>query len=324
LRILFAGNPAIAIPSLHALSEMECNGQDVKIAGVLTNPDSVQGRKAVLVPTDVSAAATDLSEKRLQNGFPPIVQLKHEKITKQVREEISELKCDLLVCFALGCIFGPKCLSLFSMGGINMHPSLLPRYRGPSPIPAVILGGDKETGVTIQRIALEMDAGDILAQEKIPLDGRETTASLSGIAAAVAAQMLPSVINGLMAGTVNTMPQTGEPVLSELITREHGHIDWKLDAIKIDAMVRAYFPWPLCHTSRGTEDLYILEGCVIKSEKTDAQAGTVLGIDRDKGILVQTGDGVYAVSVLQRQAKKAMDWKSFLNGARDFIGSRLE
>ena len=324
MRILFAGSPAIAVPSLAALSQMECGGLDFQVAGVLTNPDSAKGRKGIALPTEVSAAAVALSEERRQKGFPPLAQIKFDRVDGSARGQIASLKCDLLVCFAFGCIFGPKCLSLFSLGGINVHPSLLPRYRGPTPIPAAILAGDRETGVSIQKIALECDCGDILAQEKVFLNGRETTASLSIIAAAKAAGMLPSVLKGIASGTIAAVPQMGEPVYTSMISREQGRIDWESGAVQIDAMIRAYNPWPLCYTRLGGEDLYILEASVVESEYTGKAAGTILGIDRNHGILVQTGDGVLAVTVLQRQAKKALDWKSFLNGARDFIGSRLE
>ncbi|MCL2832712.1 MAG: methionyl-tRNA formyltransferase [Treponema sp.] len=322
MRILFAGSPAIAVPSLTALSAMD--GSSVQVAGVLTNPDTLHGRKGGAVPTEISAAASILSAEQQARGSQPIVQLKFDRIGAQARNQIAALNCDLLVCFAYGRIFGPKCLSLFKLGAINVHPSLLPRYRGPAPIQAAILGRDKETGVTIQRIAAEMDTGEILAQEKIPLNGRETAASLSLIAADLAGRMLPLVINDLMNGTLKPRPQTGEVINSFIISREQGRIDWNLAAAEIDARVRAFNPWPFCYTRFGGEDLYILEGSVIEYAYTGQPAGTVLGIDRNYGILIQTGDGTFAVSVLQRQAKKALAWKLFLNGARDFLGARLE
>ncbi|MDR0472832.1 MAG: methionyl-tRNA formyltransferase [Treponema sp.] len=327
MRILFAGSPEIAVPSLKALSGMETAGETA-LAGILTNPDSRRGRSGNIEPTEVSEAAEALSSVRKEQGFPAIAQLKFEELNAQAREETASLKADLLVSFAYGRIFGPKFLSMFPGGGINIHPSLLPKYRGPTPIPAAILNRDNETGITIQSLAREMDAGSILAQERISLNGRETTASLSGIAAAKAAEMLPALIRSLLAGKVTAKPQTGEAVYCYLITKEQGLLDWKKSAVEIDAQIRAYTPWPLSFTRLGNETLYILEGAVFEKEfpsvsPPDKLPGTVIGIDRDHGILIQTGEGVYAVSRLQWQAKKALDWKAFYNGARNFSGSVL-
>ena len=333
MKILFAGSPAIAVPSLLALSEMECaeppGKSNIRLAGILTNQDSPQGRKSALVPTEVSLAAAALSRERVEKGFAPIAQLKFNKLGSQARGQAASLECDLLVCFAYGRFFGPKFLSLFPMGGINIHPSLLPRFRGPSPIAAAILSGDRETGISIQTIAAEMDAGLLLGQEKIPLSGRETSASLNETAALKSAQMLKSLIPAMAGGLIQPQPQIGEPVYCKMIAKEDGRLDWSQSASKIDAMVRAYNPWPLCYTSWKEENIFFYEGRVfdkaapVKDKPPHGIPGSVLGMERDYGILIQTGDGVYAVSRIQRQAKKAMDWKAFLNGTQDFIGSVL-
>jgi methionyl-tRNA formyltransferase len=317
------------------LSEMECNGDDSHLAGVLTNPDSLQGRKSVLVPTEISAAATALSAERQGKGFPPIVQIKPEKLDAHAREQVAALHCDILISFAYGRIFGPKFLGLFPMGGINIHPSLLPRFRGPSPITAAILARDYETGITIQKLGPEMDAGAILTQERIALTGKETTASLGEIVSVRAALMLRGLIPALGRGSVNHRFQEGEPVYCSLIKKEQGSLDWNLGAEEIDARVRAYDPWPLCFTHWNGEELYILEGRKVTSDSVEpvpkklasdsveSVPGLVVGTG-EYGILIQTGDGVYAISRLQRKAKKALGWKDFLNGSRDFMGSRLD
>jgi methionyl-tRNA formyltransferase len=181
MRILFAGSPAIAIPSLEALTKLDLEGDRFQLVGVLTNPDTKRSRRGEPEPTDIGVAAGRLVEAA-GSAKLPLVQFKSEKLDGAARDAIAILKPDLLVSFAYGRIFGPKFLGLFPMGGINVHPSLLPKYRGAAPIPAAILGREGETGVTIQRLALQMDAGDILAQERFPLNGRETTLSLSEIA----------------------------------------------------------------------------------------------------------------------------------------------
>ncbi|GHV75111.1 methionyl-tRNA formyltransferase [Spirochaetia bacterium] len=310
MRILFAGSPAIAVPTLESLVRLG-------LVGVLTNADTKRGRRGGLEPTDVGAAADHLS------GTMPeaVPQFKPVTLDGAVRDAIAALKPDLLVSFAYGRIFGPKFLSLFPLGGINIHPSLLPKYRGATPIPAAILGRERETGVTIQRLALEMDAGDILAQEHIPLDGRETTESLSEIAAEKGAELCIRVIRTLDKAA-GKRQNNDEASYCGLIRSEDGLIDWSQGAADIDAKIRAYTPWPLCRTVHGKEILYILEG-EPRAHAGDAAPGVVLGIDKNAGILVQTGDGILAVRRLQYAAKKALAWRDFLNGARDFIGARL-
>jgi len=304
---------------------MELEGKDLSIAGILTNPDSKRGRHAVNVPTDVSAAALDLDVKRAERGLKPIVQLKPEKPDVAFMAEAASLNADLLVSFAYGTIFRPEFLSLFPMGGINIHPSLLPKYRGASPIPAVILAREKETGICIQRLAPEMDTGDILATDRFELSGRETALSLSETVSFRAARLLAELISKIASGAACGSPQEGKSVYCREIKKEAGRIDWNKSALYIDAQVRAFTPWPLSFTGRAGDTLFILEAESL-TNKPDAASpppGTVLGTDKTKGVLIQTGDGVLAVRKLQWQAKKPLDWKDFCNGTRDFTGSRL-
>jgi len=339
MRILYAGTPAIAVPCLEALSEMELAGEGVILAGVLTNPDAVR-RHGRPEPSDVSAAAARLDAGRMERGLAPIVQLKPAKLDSRARDEAIDLWPDLLVSFAYGRIFGPSFLALFLQGGINIHPSLLPKYRGASPIPAQILAGDKKTGICIQRLAAEMDAGDIIAKDEFTLSGRETALSLSGTVSVRAARLLRELLRDVCRDNKCydgadfaslARPQEGEAVYCRTIKKEDGLIDWNKSAVKIDAQIRAYTPWPLSFTCRGKDTLIILEaepleqaaiaGCI--APETAAPPGTVLGVDKSRGILIQTGDGILAVSRLQWQTKKALDWKAFCNGERGFINSCL-
>jgi methionyl-tRNA formyltransferase len=317
LRVLFAGSPGIAAAALETLVRMEASGR-VELAGLLTNPDSSRGRSGRREPTETAAAAMALEKGRSRGSIPV---LKPERLDARAREAVSALNPDLLVSFAYGRIFGPRFLEIFPQGGLNIHPSLLPRYRGPAPIQAAILNRDRETGITIQRLALEMDAGDILAREAFPLTLRETAASLSETAALKGAALLEKLLSGeLPPGR----PQEGVPVYCSLMAKEDGLIDWGRSALDIDAQIRAFNPWPLCFTRRGETPLYILEALALEDAgDSSSPPGTVLGTDKARGILVQTGRGVLAVSRLQLPAKKALDWKSFLNGVRDFGASPL-
>jgi methionyl-tRNA formyltransferase len=323
MRILFAGSPGIALPALEALINPEMAGI-CRLAGVLTNPDSPRGRHGRPEPTEVGAALPGLAARLAEQGRPAPALLRPEKLDQEARDAVAALKPDLLVSFAYGRIFGPKFLALFPRGGINIHPSLLPKYRGPTPIQAAILNREEETGISIQALALEMDAGDILVQERFPLSGRETAAALGEQAAQKSAALLPPLLREIARGEVPGRPQNpGEAVYCSLITKEMGRIDWSRDARDIDAQVRAFTPWPRCLTRQGIRDLYILEGRPYAGSGETEAPGTVLGVDKNRGILIQTGKGIFAAERLQYPTKKALDWRTFLNGAQGFIGSRL-
>jgi methionyl-tRNA formyltransferase len=324
MRIIFAGSPSIAVPALQAIAALAGNSpDDFSLAGILTNPDSPKGRGGSAEPTEIGMAAARLLEQ-LPGSNSPII-LKPEKLDALAREQTAKIKPDLLVSFAYGHIFGPKFLELFPLGGINIHPSLLPRYRGPTPIPQAILNRDAQTGITIQRLALEMDSGDILVQEAVPLTGRETTASLGEVMAQRAAALLPDVLRGIASGTLRGKKQNhAEASYCSLIAKEDGIMDWNKSAGEIEARIRAFTPWPQCWTRHGDQKLFILKAGLFEGEHGgNAVPGGVLGIDKQQGILIQTGKGILAVTELQYQAKKVLEWKAFLNGARNFMGCVL-
>jgi len=309
MRIIFAGSPEIALLSLLKLS------LNFDIVAVLTNPDKITGRGRKIQYNPVKTKAIELGLKVLQP----------ETLGRSVREEITILNPDLLVVFAYGKIFGPRFLSLFPMGGINVHPSLLPKYRGSSPILTAILNGDNETGITIQRINLEMDTGTVLKQKIIMLDGSETTESLSKLASEEGSELLVSCIRNLDSGTINeNLQDESKASYCKKINKEDGLINWNESALLIDRKIRAYTPWPKAYTFFREKKLMLLQA---KPKPTSADLisvpGTVLGFDKSDGILIQTGDGVLSVQLLQLQSKKANNWKSFINGMQNFTGSVL-
>jgi methionyl-tRNA formyltransferase len=271
-------------------------------------------------PPPVKAAAAEL-------GLPVF---QPEKLDAAFRASVRELSPDILVVAAYGKIFGPRFLACFPRGGINLHPSLLPRYRGPCPINAAILGGDPETGITIQSIALEMDAGDIIAQEKIPLTGKETAPALTETAAKKGAEVLARVLDQIAAGTaVYTRQDASLATCCGLLSREQGKINWNDGAVHIERMIRAFDPWPGAWTLFRGEPLRILAAEPLpEPQALDAGGprpgpGEVLGVDTNRGILIQTQNGLLAVRELQLQSKKAMNFASFINGVRGFTGSVL-
>ena len=310
MRVLFAGSPAIAVPSLEAL----CNTEGIEMAGVLTNADTAKGRHGAPQPTEVGKAAL-----RLLN----IPVIKPEKLDMSVRESINSLKPDILISFAYGRIFGPKFMALFPLGGINIHPSLLPKYRGPSPVQAAILNRDTATGISIQKLAAQMDSGDILASRELQLTGKETASYLSGIFSVMAAEMITDVLLKIADGTLVPVKQNHSLAsYCPLIKKDDGIINWNRRAADIEAKIRAFDIWPLCRTIHNGRELILLKADVYEGHTLDKDAknGQVLGIDKNNGILIQTGDGILSVTQLQYQAKKALHWRDFLNGARDFAG----
>ena len=319
IKILYAGSPEAARITLEKLfdSKTTCG---FEIVGVLSNPPSAKGRHKDLIPTPVAAFANE-------KGIPVFTP---EHLDSAARDQIRPLGSDLLVCFAYGHIFGPKFLEMFPLGGINLHPSLLPKYRGCTPVPAAILNRDSQTAVTIQTLGLKMDEGDILAQTIVELKGTETGESLLNYSAEEGARLITGLLsetskNGnLPAGKA----QSGEASYTGIITKEDGKINWNESAAVTEAKIRAYYPDPGCWCIENGTTLRILEARLFEGncevDVANAAFGTVLAFSKSDGILIKTGDEILAVRKLQRQGKNAMDYKSFMNGARNFIGTVLE
>ncbi|MEM5947403.1 methionyl-tRNA formyltransferase [Spirochaetia bacterium 38H-sp] len=308
MRVLFAGTPSFALPSLEKLASC------FDVVGVLTNPDAPAGRGRQLKPSPVKQKALELG-LRVLTPF---------RLDADARTEVSALKPDVLAVVAYGKIFGPKFLSLFPMGGVNVHPSLLPLYRGPAPIPFAILNRDSETGITVQKLALKMDSGDIILQEKRKLDFTETTAELTEWASFRGAELLADALRLMEDGKAKSVAQDeSKATYCRLLSKEDGLIDWNESSLMIDAMVRAFIPWPRAYTFLDKEELQILEARPLPEEDTDYEPGTIVGMDRKQGILVQTGKGLLSLLKLQRRAKKPLVYKDFINGMPDLTGKKL-
>ncbi len=325
LRVVFAGSPECAVPSLEALARSH------RIVAVMTNPPAPVGRSSQPQATAVAQAARRLMLEGLLDPSTPI--LEAPKIDDAARTALADTQPDIMACFAYGRIFGPKTLALFPLGAYNLHPSLLPRWRGCAPVPAAILARDTETGITIQRMALEMDAGDILLQTRRTLNGRETAGTLLAELAEEGAPLFVQALNAVESGTAVFTPQdhTAATVCS-MLCKADGQIDWNRSAADIDAQVRAFSPWPGAWTVCGDQTLLLLETAWRECEPGDTpdQAashppapGTVLGVDKNAGILVQTGCGILVLRRLQWRSKKPLDWQSFVNGSRSFLQARL-
>lgn len=325
IKVLYAGSPEASSKTLEGLIALSQNEPFFKIVGVLTNPPSAQKRSSQLIPTPCA----QIAQKYQIPVFCP------EHLDSTCREQILPLEADILVCFAYGHIFGPKFLSLFKFGGINLHPSALPKYRGCTPVNAAILNRDSQTAFTIQKVGLKMDEGAILAQEKITLNFTETAFSLLNDAALHGIKLISNILKETEQNQKipDGTEQSGIASYTKIILKEDAKIDWNDSSLKIDAFVRAYFKEPCAWCTENEQKLNILSGLPLSENEIDenllpqdyknAQNGTVLAFIKSKGIIVKCQNGFYAITSLQRQGKNPMDYKSFMNGARNFLGTVL-
>jgi methionyl-tRNA formyltransferase len=313
MRILFAGTPALAVPSLQKATHA------CEVAAVLTSPDRPTGRGRSTAPSPVKEAALSL-------GIPVLTP---ERLDAAILQQVRSLLPDLLVVAAFGKIFRQPFLDIFPLGGINVHPSLLPRHRGPSPVSAAILAGDSETGVTIQRIALKFDTGDILAQVRHPLGGDETAATLTDALAVKGADLLHHVLSDMAAGhpPPAVAQNEAEATYCRTLAKGDGMMRWNESAAVLERKIRAFDPWPRAATLLAGETLLLLKSHLypdsLCADVQQGAPGAVLKADPHHGLLVRTGNGVLSLERLQLQFKKPLDWRAFLNGNPGIIGARL-
>ncbi|NLZ77236.1 MAG: methionyl-tRNA formyltransferase [Spirochaetales bacterium] len=310
MRILFAGSSEIAIPTLTAVTAR------YEVCAVLTNEPKPGKRGRTPIPTPVETAACEL-------GLPV---LRFDRLGKDAREAVAAHGCDTLLCFAYGRIFGPKFLSLFSGEVLNIHPSLLPEFRGPAPIQGAILHQKTESGISLQKLDLKMDEGDLLLVRRFPLTGDETARSLTEYVAGEAALLAVEGLDLIRRGEAVFTPQVGKPTYTPLLTLEHAPLDFTRDARSLHARIRALNPWPKARCTYEGQSLIIsgVWGRVDELGSEVVEPGRVLGFDKEKGIGIGTGLGILWVTTLQLEKRKEMDWRSFINGNQRFIGSRLE
>ena len=314
LKVVFAGNPEIAVGALEALASV-CD-----VVAVITNPDKPTGRGRHLESPPVKIAAAKLS----------IPVLQYDRLLKEARDEIRRLAPDVLVSFACGFYFGPKFLSLFPVASVNIHPSLLPCYRGCSPIQYTILNGEKSTGITIQRIAAELDAGNILAVEQWDLKGHETTQSLSEEVARRAGPLLVSVLDHIISGTVVEQIQSDDlATYAPMLSKDDAYIDWNSSVEAIHCKVRALNPWPRAVTTFEGRQLSITSvwGTLDQTKNeplaSPYEPGTVIGLVKNKGLSVACSDGLIYIDRMQLAMKREMDSESFVHGHPSIIGAIL-
>jgi methionyl-tRNA formyltransferase len=302
IKTIFAGTPEFALSYLKGLLD----SPDFEVLGVITQPDKPSGRKQELTPSPVKILAQESGLK----VFQPEKLRKDETIVA----ELSVLQPDLLIVVAYGQIIPQTILDLFPKGCINVHPSILPKYRGASPIQNTILNGDTTTGVSIMLMDAQMDHGPILTQSTFTLTGEETNESLHRKLAESGVPLLIQTIKDYLAGKINPQPQNeAEATYCQTITKEDGRIDWQDEAIKIKNKIYAFYPWPATWTMLNGGRLKIFPPVEITTESL--QSGQVK-INGTK-MIVGTGKNSLSLHQIQLEGKKPVDTESFIRGLQN-------
>jgi len=311
MKLAFFGSDAFAVPSLEALAAA---GHEVAL--VITNPDRRRGRSKTLLPTPVKEVGERLGAAILQpEGRPKRVDA----------AQLREAGCELGVVVAYGQFLGRRVREAPSRGySINLHGSLLPRWRGAAPVAAALLAGDAVTGVSVQKVAQVMDAGDVLLSREEPVRPDDTRGGLRERLSRLGAEALVEAVGRIAAGEARFVPQDeAAATYASLLSKEDGRLDPALPAAELERRVRALSPWPTAYlTLDGGERLQVLRADVVAGE---GEPGTVLAVDgkAGEGLTVAVGEGALRLLEVKPTGKRAMPAKAYANGRRLAAGQRL-
>lgn len=306
-RVIFMGTPGFAVPALQALDDRH------QVVAVVTQPDrpAGRGRKLSVSPVKEAALSRGLEVYQPQTlGDPGAVQ------------QLAGWQPEVIVVAAFGQILPPPVLELPPRGCLNIHGSLLPRYRGAAPIPAAILAGDDQTGITLMLMDEGLDTGPILAQAEQPFGPGDTTATLTEKLAELGAQLLLDTLPAWLEGRITPQPQDEtQATYCRPLQKEDGRLDWARPARHLDRQVRACDPWPGAYTHWQGQRLKVLRVHPRPDWVGQGSVGHV--VELDPGIGVVTGSGTLELLQVQLAGKKPMGIEVFIRGQQDFVGSSL-
>ncbi|HWA08633.1 MAG TPA: methionyl-tRNA formyltransferase [Opitutaceae bacterium] len=311
LKVVFLGSDPIARPLLDWMSGE--GGALARVIAVFTQPDRPAGRGQGVRPNEIKTWA-------LGRGLPVF---QPEKLTEDVRAQLAALQADVALVMAYGHILRDDFIATPRLGSLNLHASILPRYRGASPIQAAIAAGERETGVTLMRIVRRLDAGPVADAERVPIGPLETAADIEGRLAAACVPLLARAWPRLADGSLSFVPQdeTAASYCRRLV-KEDGFLDFRAPAAVLAARINGLFPWPSCAIA--------VEGAAVRVGLADAlpagapkSEGTILGAD-EAGLLVATGTGVLRMRRLQRAGGRMLEAGEFLRGFPLAPGTKLE
>ncbi len=313
MRLVFMGTPSFAVPVLEGLVAVE----DVQVVGVFTPPDRPKGRGRTTGMPPVKARALDLGLSVYQ---PDSLR------SPQVQSELAELQPDVIVVAAYGKFLPPAILETPPHGCLNIHPSLLPKHRGPSPVVTAIEQGDAETGVTLMLLNQGMDTGDIVAQRGYPMSSQETSEELTGVLFALGGELLLESLVAWVNGEMEARPQDQAlATVTRKLERSDGLADWGVAAATLERRARAYTPWPGLFTQWEGSVMKLLEVTVSSlPDGLEGPPGRVVSLPAaDTPMGAVTAEGVLALKTIQVEGKRAQSAAEFLRGRPQFIGSQL-
>ena len=304
MKIVYMGTPDFAVKPLHALAET-----DYEVVGVVTQPDKPKGRGKTMLPTPVK-------EEALKHGFTVYQPVKVRD--PEFLQILKELAPDIIVVAAFGQIIPKSILELPEYGCINIHASLLPKYRGAAPIQQAVIDGEKESGVTIMKMGTGLDTGDMISRAVIPLASDETGGSLFDKLADAGAKLLVKTLPHIFDGTAvyEKQPEESPTPYAGMITKQMGLLNFERPAEELERLVRGLNPWPSAFTFWNGKTLKVWESSVVKAEEAlveKEKPGTVVKTDKN-GIYVACGKDILMLSQVQLEGKKRMDTDAFLRG----------
>ena len=299
MKVIFMGTPDFSVGTLEALAEA---GHEVVLA--VTQPDKPKGRggKMQYTPVKEAALARDI----------PVYQPKKIREPECI-EELKKYNADIMVVIAFGQILPKEILQMTPYGCINVHASLLPKYRGAAPIQWAVIDGEKVSGVTTMQMNEGLDTGDMILKTEIPLDPKETGGSLHDKLAEAGAKLCVETLKCLEDKTATWEPQ-GESTTAyaKMLDKNLGNINWNDPAVQIERLIRGLNPWPSAYTHWNDKVIKLWQADVVE-DNTDQEAGTIVKVEKDS-FYVQTGEGLLKIEELQLLGKKRMDAGAFLRG----------
>ena len=307
MKIIFMGTPDFAVGTLRSLVEA---GHEITL--VVSQPDKPKGRGHAMVPTPVKVVAEEL-------GIPVFQRVK----IREAKDVLEKTEADVCVVAAFGQIIPASILHMKKYGCINVHASLLPKYRGAAPIQWAVIDGEKESGVTIMQMDEGLDTGDMLAKAIVPLDEKETGGSLFDKLSEAGGRLCVETLAKLEKGEITPEKQGESPTAyASMLDKKMGNIDWNKSAVVIERLVRGLNPWPSAYTHLDGKTLKIWACDVLPQSASKGESGEILEVTKD-AIHVQTGDGILVLREIQLAGKARMDAGAFLRGYKVVPGTVL-